>query len=366
MSEQPGSETSLTRRTLLAGTGATGLGLVAGCMGDENGTGGDGVSAAWIYFAEVGDLGWTFSHNEGYEGASEMLPDVEMSTVEDVAPADVEQTASQFAEDGYDVIFGASADYTDGMAAASEQYPDVAFEVASGIDTGENHGSYYTKLYHARYLVGYAAGMVTETDNIGYVAANPVSTVYQDINGFASGVADANDDATVYVQWTNDWFDPATESENAQTVIDSEDVDVMAQHQDSPSALETAADNEIWGSGYAASMMDQLDDQDYYLMTPVFNWEEVYAQIIEEVEAGEWEAGITFPGIETDAIDVSDPGPAVPDDVVDEVMEIRDDMIEGDADEIVWGGTPYEGRSDEEILFESDSFEMDNIDGDEL
>ncbi len=358
---------TLSRRQILASTGAAGLALVAGCTGDETDDDAEeedvaGLSAAWIYFAEVGDLGWTFSHNEGYEATAERLPEVETSVVESVAPADVEQTAAQFAEDGYDVIFGASADYTDGMAAASEQYPDTAFEVASGIDTGPNYGAYYTKLYQARYLVGYAAGLVTETNNIGYVAANPVSTVYQDINGFASGLEDANEDATLYVQWTNDWFDPATEGENAQTVIDDHDVDVMAQHQDSPAALETAADNEIWATGYAASMRDQIDE-DYYLMTPIFEWEEVYTQIIEEVGEGAWEAGVTFPGLGSGAA-VSDPGPAVPDDVVEEVMEIRDEMLEGDGDEIVWGGTPFEDWSDEEILFDSDDFLIDNIEGD--
>jgi len=361
-------ESHVSRRQLLAGVGGAGLAVTAGCTGDEAAEEEDGdpagVSAAWIYFAEVGDLGWTFSHNEGYEATAEALPDVETSVVESVAPADVQQTAAQFAEDGYDIIFGASADYTDGMAATSEEYPDTAFEVASGIDTGPNYGSYYTKLYQARYLVGYAAGMVTETDAIGYVAANPVSTVYQDINGFASGVQDANDDATVYVQWTNDWFDPATEGENAQAIIDSEDVDVMAQHQDSPAALETAADNEIWASGYAASMSDQIDD-DYYLMTPVFEWEEVYIQLIEAVADGSWDAGITFPGLGNGAA-ISDPGPAVPDDVVEEITSLQEDMLEGEGDDIVWSDTPYEGRSDEEILFDSDAFEIDNIEGEEL
>jgi len=361
-----GNEFACSRRKLLAGAGATGLAMAAGCLGDDDDDGapGDGVSAAWIYFAEVGDLGWTYSHNEGYEATADAMSEVETSTVEEVDPADVEQTAAQYAEDGYDVIFGASADYTDGMAAASEQYPDVAFEVASGIDTGDNYGAYYTKLYQARYLTGYAAGLVTETDNIGYVAANPVSTVYQDINGFASGLQDANEDATVYVQWTNDWFDPATEGENAQTVIDDEDVDVMAQHQDSPAALETAADNEIWASGYAASMMDQIDEE-YYLMTPVFEWEEVYMQIIEEVQDGEWEAGITFPDLGSGA-DISDPGPAVPDDVEEEVLDIREDMLDGNGDEIVWGDTEFEDWSDEDILFGSDDFYFDNIEGEAL
>lgn len=353
----------VSKRQLLASTGAIGLGMAAGCLSEDSGSDA-GLSAAWIYFAEADDQGWTSSHDAGRQATEDELDDFEGDYVESVDASDVEQTASQFAEDSFDVVFGLSASFTDPMAAASEEYPDTAFEVASGIDTGENYGAFHEKLYHARYLVGYAAGMLTENDNIGYVAANPVSTVYQEINGFASGVADANGDATVYVRWTNSWYDPATEGENAQALIDDEDVDVMAQHQDSPSVLETAAENDIWASGYAESAPDAAGDN--YLMTPVFNWEVVYMQIIEQVRAGEWEAGYTFPGIADGAVDISDPGPEVPDEVVEEVTSIKEDMESGDADEIVWSDTPYEDWSEEEVLFDSSSFEMDNIDGQEL
>jgi len=368
MSDHTGNsrESTLSRRRLLAAASSAGFVSVAGCLGGDDGGGSDAaVSAAWIYFAEADDQGWTSSHDTGrQETVEEFGDELRSDFVESVDSSNVEQTASQYAQDDYDVVFALSAGFTDPMAAASEQHSDTAFEVASGIDTGENYGSFYEKLYHARYLVGYAAGMVTENDNIGYIAANPVATVYQDINGFASGVADANEDATVYVRWTNSWYDPATEGENAQTLIDDEDVDVMAQHQDSPSALETAADNGIWASGYAESAADFAGEN--YLMTPVFNWEEAYNSIIEDVRDGEWEAGFTYPGIADGAVEVSDPGPEVPQEVVDEVTSIHDDMASGDADEIVWSGTPYEDWSDEELLFEFDTLGIDNIEGDEL
>ncbi len=353
-----------SRRKLLGALGGTGVAMAAGCLSDEDDGGSADFSAAWIYYDEPGDLGWTLSHDEGVSATEDLIDDIDIDVVEDVDAADVQQTASEFAEDGYDVIFGSSADFTDPMAAASEEYPETAFEVASGIDTGENYGSYYSKNYQSRYLIGYASGMVTETDAIGYVAANPVATVYQDINGFAAGVEDANPDATIYIQWTNDWYDPASEGENAQILIDDEDVDVMTQHQDSPSALETAADNDIWASGYAAPMGEYAGEN--YLMTPVFNWEVVHESIIEDVRSGDWEAGVTFPDLADGATDITDPGPEVPDDVVDEVMELKDDMMDGDADEIVWGGTEFEDWIDEEILFESDTFGIDNIDGEEL
>jgi basic membrane protein A len=361
----PTSRTHVSRRKLLAAASSAGLASIAGCLGGDDGGSSAEVSAAWIYFAEADDQGWTSSHDTGrQETVEEFGDELRSDFVESVDSSNVEQTASQYAQDDYDVVFALSAGFTDPMAAASEQHPDTAFEVASGIDTGENYGSFYEKLYHARYLVGYAAGMVTENDNIGYIAANPVSTVYQEINGFASGVQDANEDATVYVRWTNAWYDPATEGENAQTLIDDEDVDVMAQHQDSPSALETAADNDIWASGYAESAADFAGDN--YLMTPVFNWEQAYIPIIEDAQAGEWEAGYTFPGIADGAVEVSDPGPEVPQEVIDEVTSIQEEMTGGDADDVVWSGTPYEDWTEEEILFESDTLGVDNIEGQEL
>ena len=363
MSEQHFESRTASRRRLLASIGASGLAMAAGCLGEDSSVDAD-VSAAWIYFAEADDQGWTSSHDRGRRATGDQLDNFEGDFVESVDASDVEQTASQFAEEGFDVVFGLSASFTDPMASASEEYPDTAFEVASGIDTGENYGAFHEKLYHARYLVGYATGMLTENDNIGYIAANPVSTVYQEINGFASGVADANDDATVYVRWTNSWYDPPTEGENAQALIDDENVDIMAQHQDSPSALETASENGIWASGYAESAADFAGDN--YLMTPVFNWEEAYIQIIEEARDGEWEADYTFPGIGEGAVDISDPGPEVPSEVVDAVTGLKEEMESEDADDIVWSGTPYESWSEEDVLFDSSSFEIDNIEGQEL
>lgn len=358
---------TLSRRQLLGTVGAASVAAAAGCLGDDDDD--DDIadaeaSAAWIYFADAGDQGWTASHDTGRQATEEAMDGLVTDYVENVAAADVEQTASQYAEDGYDIIFGASASFTDPMAAASEEYPDTAFEVASGIDVGDNYGSYYLKNYHARYLIGYAAGLLTENNRVGYIAANPVATVYQDINGFASGLMDANDEANLFLRWTNDWYDPPTEGENAQTLIDDEDVDIMAQHQDSASALETATENGIWGSGYAEPMSQFGGDQ--YLTTPVFNWEAAHVPLIEAASEGEWEAGRTFPGIEDGAVELDDWGPQVPDDVIDEVEEIQDDMVDGDADDIVWSGTPYEDWTDEEIQLEFDTLGLDNIQGEEL
>ena len=319
------------------------------------------VSAAWIYDGRTDDRGWTAAHHRGLRGTVDELGDaLETEFVENADPADVEGLATQFGADGFDIVFGTTSDFTAPMERASAAYPDVAFEVASGTYTGDNLGAYYGKIYQARYLVGYAAGFVTETDGIGYVASNPVSTVLQDINGFAAGVRDANSDATIHLRWTNEWFDPPTERETAQALVDDEDVDVLAQHQDSPAVVETAHDNDVWGSGFNTDMSKFGGEN--YLTSPIWNWDVLYLERIEAVRDGEWEAGVTFPGMADGVADISEHGPNVPDDVVEAVMDRREELLEGDADEIVWRGTPFEDWSDAALMFDVDTLEIANID----
>ncbi|WIV68480.1 BMP family ABC transporter substrate-binding protein [Natrialbaceae archaeon AArc-T1-2] len=346
-----------SRRRFLGAVGGTVVSTAVGHLDDGLG---DDVSAAWIYDGRTDDLGWTDAHHRGLRGAVDELGEVlEAEYVENVDPADVEGIARRFAADGFDVVFGTTSDFTAPIERASETSPDVAFEVASGTYTADNLGAYYGKIYQARYLVGHAAGLVTETDEIGYVASNPVSTVLQDINGFAAGVRDVTPDATVHLRWTNEWFDPALERETAQALVDDENVDVLAQHQDSPAVVETANENDVWGSGFNTDMSTFGGEN--YLTSPVWNWDVLYLDRIEAVRAGDWEAGVTFPGMADGVSDISAFGPNVPDQVVDAVIARREELLEGDADAIVWRETPFENWSDAELLFEVDSIEVDNV-----
>jgi basic membrane protein A and related proteins len=348
-----------SRRNFLGTIGGAGISTTVGHLGDDGPVA--DISAVWIYDGNTADLGWTYAHHQGLQATADELSDaLEAEYVENVDVTDVERIASQYAADGFDIILGTTSDFTAPMERASDAYPDVAFEVASGTCTADNLGAYSGKIYQARYLVGHAAGLVTETNGIGYVASNPVSTVLQDINGFAAGVRDVNPDATVHLRWTNEWFDPALERETAQALIDSENVDVLAQHQDSPTVVETAHENDVWGSGFNTDMSEVGCKN--YLTSPIWNWEVLYLDRIEAVRDGDWEAEVTFPGMADGIADISDPGPNVPNDVVDAVMDRREQLLEEDSDEIVWRGTPFEDWSDAALLFDVNTLEIDNID----
>ncbi len=343
----------ISRRDALKGIGATSLFALAGCSSDDDGggSGEDTVNAAWVYNSEVGDLGWSWAHNEGRKAVANEFDWLETDFTEAVAPGDSERIFRQYANSGMDIIFGCTFEYQDPMATVAEENPDVYFEHNTGYQTLDNMGRYMGRIYEARYLAGQAAGMVTETDTLGYVAAFPIPEVVRGINAFTLGATSVNDSVSTKVRWTNSWFDPPTESEAASALLD-ENVDVMAQHQDSPAALSAAADGGIWATGYDAPMQEQAGDN--YLTSPIWHWEEFYGPTVESVNEGNWEPDAYWEGLDSGVCSIDDWGPEVPQDVQDEVGSTEETIVNGDLD--VWAGSKFEGESDEFLFQEMGSY----------
>jgi basic membrane protein A len=364
-----GPRRRVSRRTTiktLGGLGAAGLAGLAGCTGDGGGDGSDGsdgggsdgsdgadestptaaesgmdsVSAAWIYITEPGDMGWSWAHDQGRKAADERFDWLETDTVESVEPADAERTIRELTNSGHDVIFATSFEYQDPMYSVAENNPDTVYEHCSGYRTRENMGRYFGRIDQARYLTGVAAGMMTEANSLGYVAAFPISEVVRGINAFTLGAASVNPDVTTQVRWTNSWFDPQTEREAANALID-EGVDVMAQHQDSSAAVQAAHEADIWATGYDAPM-GQFAEEDY-ITSPIWHWKEFYEPTLQAVKEGTWEPDFSYDGLASGIVDIDDWGPEVPDDVKSEVESARADVESGDLD--VWADSTFADAS---------------------
>jgi len=350
----------VSRRTtlkLLGGLGAAGATGLAGCTGggdggdsDGGGGGGDGgdggasgadsISAAWIYISEPGDLGWSWAHDQGRKAVDERFDWLETDFSSGVAPADAERVTREYTNNGYDVVFGTSFEYMDPMYNVAEENPDTVYEHCSGYRTRENMGRYFGRMYQARYLAGVAAGMVTEVDTLGYVAAFPIPEVVRGINAFTLGAASVNEAVSTKVRWTNDWYDPTVEQEAAESLIE-QGADVMAQHQDSPAAVRAASDADIWATGYDAPMEEFAGDS--YLTSPVWDWEVFYAPTLEAVRDGEWSADFYYEGLDSGIVALDDWGDQVSEGVVSEVESQRSALRSGDLD--VWADSKFAGES---------------------
>lgn len=168
------------------------------------------LKAGFIYTGPVGDYGYSKSHDVGREHVEEIFPWLETFYVENVDPPGVESVIDKFVKNrGADVIFTTSYPFMDPTVRAAKKYPDTIFFHCSGHKRAKNLGTYFSGLYQTYYLSGLMAGVLTDTDKLGYVGAYPTPEAKRYINSFAIGIHEVNPEATLHVRWLNAWGDPS-------------------------------------------------------------------------------------------------------------------------------------------------------------
>ena len=192
------------------------------------------------------------------------------------------------------------------MEALADEFPNVVFSHGTGYkNNGKNMNNYFGRIYQARYLSGIVAGMKTESNLIGYVAAmgSENSEVTGGIDAFAIGVASVNPDAKIYVKVTNSWYSP-TEETNAAKALIAEGCDVIAQHCDTPNPQLEAESAGVWGVGYNS---DMIKDAPGATLTSVeWHWGAYYTQAVQQVIDGTWNCENYFGGMADGLLDISD------------------------------------------------------------
>lgn len=285
------------------------------------------LKVGFIYVSPIGDAGWSYAHDLGRQ-AIEKMEGVTTSYVEAVPEgSDAERVILNMARKGYGLIFGTSYGYMDSMYKIAQKYPDVIFMHCSGFKRAKNMGTYFGRMYQARYLSGIVAGSMTKSNILGYVAAFPIPEVIRGINAFTLGAKSVNPKVQVRVVWTKTWYDPATEKEAAKSLLDV-GADVLTQHQDSPATQEAAQEAGVYSIGYNSDMAKFAPKA--HLVAPVWNWAPIYKEIVEEVKAGKFVSRDIWYGLEKGVVGLSPFGPMVPKKVQDKVLKIKEEIEKGE------------------------------------
>ncbi len=312
--------------------------ILPGCKAKESSTEvekDEPFKVAFIYLSLPGDLGWTYEHEAGRQMIEAEFGDkVSTTYIENVPEGpDAARIIRQYAQQGYDMIFATSFGYMDPMVEIAAEFPDIYFEHCSGYKMSDNMGTYFGRMYQARYLSGLVAGNATKTNTIGYVAAFPIPEVIRGINAFTIGVKKVNPEATVKVVWTNTWYDPVKEREAAVALLDS-GVDIIAQHQDTTEPQKAAQERGLNSIGYDSDMGSFVGDS--ILVSPVWHWGSYYTKTVKSAMDGSWKSGSYWGGLKEGVVKLSDFSPLVPQDVKDLVAAEEKKIIDGTWD-VFWG-----------------------------
>ena len=278
----------------------------------------------------VEDHSWGESHYKGLEISKKEL-NLNVIYKENV-PEDENsmETMEELITDGCEIIICNSFGYGVWELECAKSHPEVRFFHATGVEQSDNLATYFGRIYQMRYLSGIVAGMQTETNEIGYVAALPISEVNRGINAFTLGVRLVNPKANVYVKWSDSW---TGEEENAKATTDlirEHSIDVLAMHTDAMSPLEIADENGIWTIGYNVDNSGRFPDT--YLTAPIWNWERFYEPRILECLQGRFQGVHYWEGVETGIVDLAPFTKNVKPGIAEKVDEERARLMDGTFD----------------------------------
>lgn len=272
------------------------------------------LKVAFVYVAPVGDMGWTWSHDQGRKYMEEKLAGkVETAYSENIPEGpEAERVIRDYATKGYKLIITTSFGFMDPTVNVAKEFPNTWFVHISGYKTAANLSTVFGKIEEPRFVSGIIAGKMTKTNKLGYVAAFPIPEVVRGINAFTLGVRSVNPNATVKVIWTNTWFDPAKEKEAAVALL-NDGCDVIAQHQDTAEPQKAAEEKGLYGVGYDSDMGKLAPKA--VLTSPVWNWGPKYVEIAEAVMAGTYKSESYWGGWQDGVVDLAPYGAMVPADV---------------------------------------------------
>lgn len=281
--------------------------------------------------------GYSYAHDQGIVAMQKELglddsQIVRKNNVDDADATAIESAMLECIEEGCQIIFATSWGYMDTCEALAEEYPDVIFSHGTGYKSnGKNFNNYFGRIYQARYLTGIAAGLKTQSNKIGYVAAQNQENaeVTGGVDAFAMGVYSVNPDAKVFVKVTNSWLDPEGEGQAAQALI-AEGCDVIGQHCDTPNPQLAAEKTGVWGVGYNSDM--SKDAPKAVLTSTMWNWGAYYTSAVKSVIDGTWTGENYFGGMKEGLVTYAPLADFCADGTAEKIKEAEDKIMSGEWD----------------------------------
>jgi basic membrane protein A and related proteins len=257
------------------------------------------VKACWVYSGVVNDQGWVSAQEVGRKYIETKFPNVKTSYVESVpSGADAERVIRQFADQGCNIIFTNSIQYSDAVEAVAAKYPNVTFEAYEGFNLKPNVRIHRVIDADSHYVAGVLAAKASKTGNLGFVATFPVADVVRIVDQFERGAQSVNPKATTKVVWLNSWYDPPKEKDAAESLM-AAGADVIVHVAASPTILQATEAKGVPSIG--ANSQDAFNPKSG-LGSTVYNWSAVYDRLVSSYLDGTWKPEDLWFGLPEDGV----------------------------------------------------------------
>jgi basic membrane protein A and related proteins len=298
----------------------------------------DPLKVLYITEDPIGVNPYFISGQEGLEMAAKDFG-VETKVLECTGDAtNVDENLRAVSREDWDLIIAITFGFEDTLnevAPATEDKWYVCIDCAVDVPNVRNVGF---KTYESAYLLGIAAGMLTETNKIGQIGPVEMPFMYRWTVPFTDAAKSVNPDVEVLdTLWVGDWADPATAKELALTLAD-QGVDIIggAAAAGGPGVFEAAVERDIIAAGVDINECPKAPG--HMLESNVKRVDLAIYNTIKDLVDGNMSGGFVDYGLKEGGVDLA--VFAYPDtdtecilqehpDVVEKVAEVRQEIIDG-------------------------------------
>lgn len=234
----------------------------------------DRLNIAFVHEFRPDSSSWIAAHEQGRAHLESVLKDkVKVSVYFAPDFPDTDALMEAAASGGADLIFATTPSLIAACRRAALRRPGLKILNCSVSMPFPEVRTYYSRIYEGKFISGALAGALTRTDRIGYVASNPIFGVPAGINAFALGARLTNPSARIVLRWSSTSVDTFSE-------LRDEGVDLIS-NRDIPTP---DASPDVWGLCALSE-----DGGMKPIISPYWNWGEMYVRIVRNVLAGGWE-----------------------------------------------------------------------------
>ncbi len=282
-----------------------------------------------LYGGPINDAGYNQAMHESVMQIKENIPGVKIIEAESVPEeAGATSTMENMIKQGAGMIIATAFNHQYPALALSKENPDVIFEHAGGWEMGPNFANFFAKPPDAWYNMGIAAGLMTESNKLGFVAAFPLGWTNTFINAYTLGAQSVNPDIEIIVAFTFGWGDSAKEADTTNSLI-NQGADVITMHVDSPATvISTAETRGAYSIGFQSLAAQQFAPE-YWITGTGLTFGGLLTWLTSTVIDGTWKPIFLRQSMGEGAMAMAPFGPNVPQNVKDQVLKVKDDLEAG-------------------------------------
>jgi basic membrane lipoprotein Med (substrate-binding protein (PBP1-ABC) superfamily) len=282
-----------------------------------------------LYGGPITDAGYNQAMHESVMAIKQNIACVQIIEAENVPDeAGATTTMENMIQQGAKMIIATAYNHQYPALTLSQSHPDVIFEHAGGWEMGPNFANFFGNPPEAWYLMGVAAGKMTQTNKMGFVAAFPLSWTLTFVNAFELGAQSVNPDAQTLVAFTFAWGDSAKEADATNSLI-NQSVDVITMHVDSPTTvISTAESRGVYSIGFQSLAAQQFAPE-YWISGTGYTLGSKLTWLASTVLDGSWQPIFLRCGMADGCMAMAPFGPKVPQEVQDYVNQVKADLEAG-------------------------------------